>query len=66
MTDIFKVKIGLSPKPMNGIFENLAKNRTPCEEIQNSGLWIQTTNYDTETQKNMAQNLFPNECKAII
>ena len=55
LRNIFKVKIGFSPEPMNDISK--FRNHTPCEYIYNSRQGIQATKYDLKTLKNMAQNL---------
>ena len=65
MTDIFKVKIGLSPELMNDIFEfaekpySLRINYQFEPEDPSDKTWHRK-------QKNMASNFFPNECKTII
>ena len=61
MTDIFKVKIGLSPEHMNGIFE-FTEKRHLCEYSHFKPNYLHQT-FGIETEK---LNLFPNECEAII
>ena len=65
VTEIFQVKIELSPELMSDIFKFVGKpyflpiNSQFRPEDPNDKIWH-------ITQENTTQNLFPNECKAIV